>query len=68
MTDSFFGVFDGHNGPESAMYTVAHILDVLLDERRVKTMPKQILGNTFEKIDQRLCARSQKDVKNFIIY
>lgn len=61
--DSFFAVFDGHNGPESAMYTTSHILDVLLIERKARTEPQQILENVFEKIDQRLSARSKKDVK-----
>lgn len=45
------------------MYTTSHILDVLLKERAAKTEPKQILENAFEKIDQRLSARSKKDVK-----
>ena len=49
-----FGVFDGHGGPEVALYVEKHFIEELKKNKNFKTNIKKCLEETFYKLDELL--------------
>ena len=49
-----FGVFDGHGGPEVALYVEKHFIEELKKNKNYKTNIKKCLEETFYKLDELL--------------
>uniref|UniRef100_A0A1B6DD99 PPM-type phosphatase domain-containing protein n=3 Tax=Clastoptera arizonana TaxID=38151 RepID=A0A1B6DD99_9HEMI len=58
---SFYGVFDGHNGLNAAIYSVAHLHYYLANSHYYPTDPENALRDAFRKTDEYFITKSHKE-------
>ncbi|EJD74122.1 phosphatase 1E [Loa loa] len=60
--DSFFAVFDGHNGVDCANYASSHFARCLIENTQYAVgQIENIMRNTFTELDKRLTARCKNE-------
>jgi len=66
--NSFFGVFDGHGGPEVAKYVKVHFTKNLISSAAYKRKDyKKALEDTFMKMDRLLLSdKGKKELRTYM--
>ncbi|KAL1140824.1 hypothetical protein AAG570_000752 [Ranatra chinensis] len=58
---SYYGVFDGHNGADAAVYSVSHLHQYLVESSYYPGNPELALRDAFRKTDERFNAKCVKE-------